>query len=143
MALHAASTHGYLRIPPTTPRSTPMFFYLTSLLSCPMNLSFSSRVLMSSIRNLGGCPCPRCKIPLSEVHLVGTKKDRSKRLILARKDDVDRQYAIHSARMGIYDPIARDFFAVDSAFVEHKLKPESLVPTSVSVLKCGLVFLLC
>lgn len=94
------------------------------------HVSIFIRVLMSSIRNLGGCPCPRCKIALSDAHLVGTKKDRKQRLVLARRDDVHRQHSIHRARDAIYDP--KRYLAVDSAYVERQLKPESLVPTSVS-----------
>lgn len=98
------------------------------------HVSIFIRVLMSSIRNLGGCPCPRCKIALSDVHLVGTKKDREQRLVLARQDDVYRQKSIHQARDAIYDP--KRYLAVDSAYVERQMKPESLVPTSVSDTKC-------
>lgn len=87
---------------------------------------------MSGIRNLGGCPCPRCKITLSDVHLIGTKRDRNKRLTLARQDDVHRQHAIYRARAAIYNPDPKECLAVDSAYVERLLKPESLVPTSVS-----------
>lgn len=86
---------------------------------------------MTGIRNLGGCPCPRCKIPLSDVHLVGTKRDRKKRLALARHDDDPRQYAVRTARASIYHSNPKDCLAVDSAHVERLLKPQSLVPTSV------------
>ena len=34
-----------------------------------------SRILMVCIRNRGKCPCPRCKVPLSKTHLVGSKQD--------------------------------------------------------------------
>lgn len=94
----------------------------------------AARVLMSSIRNLGGCPCPRCKILLSDVHLLGTKVDRRKRITLAREDDENRRSAVGRARSAIYEPDPKKCLAVDSAYVERQLKPESLVPTSVSTL---------
>lgn len=89
---------------------------------------------MSGIRNLGGCPCPRCKIALSDVHLIGTKQDRRQRSALIRLDDVHRQRYIHAARAAIYDTDPQKCLAVDSAYVERQLKPGSLVPTSVSEL---------
>lgn len=50
---------------------------------------------------------------------------------LARKDDASRKKSIMEARAAIYDP--KKPLAVDSACVERLLKPESLVPTSVSI----------
>jgi hypothetical protein len=34
---------------------------------------------MTSIRNKGGCPCPRCKMPLGLVDMIGTPSDRKLR----------------------------------------------------------------
>jgi hypothetical protein len=85
------------------------------------------RVLMAGIRNLGGCPCPRCKVPLSEVNLVGEASDRRDRSRLARTDDHRRKLLVSTARRAILE---RNL-AVNSAYVERLLKPESLVPTSV------------
>jgi hypothetical protein len=86
------------------------------------------RILLANIRNLGGCPCPRCTIPLSSVPLVGTKRDRNDRIKLARVDDPRYRKLVSQARRAIY----QQNFAVDSAPVERMLKPESFVPTSVS-----------
>jgi hypothetical protein len=97
-----------------------------------MNLShISARILMSSIRNRGRCPCPRCTIPLSATHLVGTKRDRKARLRLQRIDNFDRQNAVACARSEIYDKNQH----VTGARVERYLKEHSLVPTSVSGLR--------
>lgn len=85
------------------------------------------RVLMTTIRSMGNCPCPRCTIKLSDVYLIGTKTDRKQRTKLQRVDDEKRQDAIRRSRQAIYklnDP-------VDSAYVERQLKDSSLVPTSV------------
>jgi hypothetical protein len=88
----------------------------------------ANRVLLACIRNLGGCPCPRCTIRLSDVHLVGTKRDRDKRITMARIDDEHLKFKISRARELIY----QDNYAVDSAGVERLLKPLSLVPTEVT-----------
>jgi hypothetical protein len=83
---------------------------------------------MASIRNLGACPCPRCKVPLSEVALVGKASDRHDRSRLVRVDDHRRKILVSTARRAILE---RNL-AMNSAYVERLLKPESLVPTAVS-----------
>ena len=85
------------------------------------------RILLASIRNLGGCPCPRCTVQLSEVHLFGTNRDRNNRVKLLRVDDERRRFMVKQARDFIYE---RNQF-INSAAVERILKPLSLVPTSV------------
>lgn len=102
-----------------------MSFVRKSLLAWLTPLS--CRILLASIRNLGGCPCPRCTIPLSNVHLVGTKRDRNNRVKLARVDDRRHRNLVSQARRAIY----QHNFAVDSAPVERMLKPNSFVPASV------------
>jgi len=82
---------------------------------------------MASIRNLGNCPCPRCALPLSDVHLVGTTKDRQNRKKLLRTDDHRYRLTVSNARKAILE---RNY-AVNSAVVERLLKPRSLVPTTV------------
>lgn len=83
---------------------------------------------MATIRNKGGCPCPRCKISLSETHLVGSKRDRKKRLIKRRVDDQDRRNAVLVARKAIYENL---HCSITGTAVEAQLKEHSLVPTSV------------
>jgi hypothetical protein len=79
---------------------------------------------------MGNCPCPRCKTPLSKVHLVGTKGDRRRRLGLQRSDDHRRQLLVSTARKAIYE----ENYGVSSARVERLLQAESLVPTTVILL---------
>lgn len=89
---------------------------------------------MVSIRNKGDCPCPRCKIRLSNVHLVGTTQDRNDREKLARKDDVNRQWAVKRSREAIYREPGKTKLKpviVNGVFVESRLKGDSLVPTLV------------
>jgi hypothetical protein len=81
---------------------------------------------MACIRRGGLCPCPRCKMPMSAVHLFGTDKDRNDRELLSRIDK-DHYQPIAKARDAIY----RFNLGVDSASVEEELKPTSLTPTLV------------
>lgn len=84
-------------------------------------------MILASIRNKGKCPCPRCLIPLSDAHRLGTLSDRSKRTTLARVDDAARRHSVNTARDIIYNR----GFAVDCDAVEELLGKESLVPTKV------------
>ena len=85
------------------------------------------RVLIANIRNLGGCPCPRCAIPKARFQDVATKNDMLQRTILARYDTAERREKIFSARQLIYE----EQYVIDTPQVEALLKPESLVPTVV------------
>lgn len=86
------------------------------------------RTLLATIRNMGGCPCPRCLIPLSRVHNLGKPKDMKDRRIHPRIDNVFRGVLIDSSRKSIYN-FNRP---VNSTIVEDSLKPQSYVPTRVS-----------
>ena len=87
------------------------------------------RILMAGIRNLGICPCPRCQVPMSSVHHLGTRRDRSARISLMRVDDNQRRSKITSARNLIYGKN----YAVDSSAIQRLLKEKSLVPTEVGI----------
>jgi hypothetical protein len=87
---------------------------------------------MVTIRHLGDCPCPRCKIPLQRCHLTGTESDKNDRIVLRRHDDDDYKNTISSVRRKIYE----DNYKVTSAWVERKLRAESLVPTLVNYCFC-------
>ena len=82
-----------------------------------------TRILMCSIRNMGGFPCPRCLIPMESMHLIGTKRDTKQRETLARVDNLTRRENVRSARRLIYE----SDFAVDCAAVERLLKPHCSV----------------
>jgi hypothetical protein len=77
---------------------------------------------------MGDCPCPRCLIPKSLVHQVGTPNDSNVRSSQARVDDAQYRASIMEARKQIYEKNT----GVDGAKVERELKPQSLVPTQVS-----------
>lgn len=89
---------------------------------------------MATIRQLGDLPCPRCKVPLVNARLFGTKQDRKDRERLERPDSRSYRHIVTMARAAILgkDRAGKDRnYAVDSAYVERLLKPESLVPTLV------------
>lgn len=90
--------------------------------------SYFIRVLIATVRNLGGCPCPRCLIPKARIPNMGMSRDRQQRATMER-DDERRRVMVSSARKLIYE----DNYAVSSAPVERLLKPQSWVPTSVSL----------
>ncbi|KAF8063262.1 hypothetical protein FPV67DRAFT_1563422 [Lyophyllum atratum] len=43
---------------------------------------YKEKAVVATIRQNGAFPCPRCKMPLSDMHLFGTKKDRQTRIKL-------------------------------------------------------------
>ncbi|KAF8837831.1 hypothetical protein BDN67DRAFT_991589 [Paxillus ammoniavirescens] len=82
-------------------------------------------VLIVTIRNLGKCPCPRCLILKSRVHLLATKLDILECETLSCSDTAQRHAKVISAHKLIYE----SNYAVDGTCVEELLKDESLVPT--------------
>jgi hypothetical protein len=126
MAYGADFILGFSFIQQTTLKSENYFYHVVGNLST----SLHNRILMASIRNMGGCPCPRCTIQKSRLHLVGTRKDRNDRIHLTRIDDHIHRYTISQAREVIY---GKKYAAINSAGVERMLKPLSLVPTMVNL----------
>ncbi|KIJ90122.1 hypothetical protein K443DRAFT_15498 [Laccaria amethystina LaAM-08-1] len=86
---------------------------------------YPEKVLLTTIRNMGGRPCPRCLIPKGHIHLVGTECDKVQRKLSARTNDNVYQEKIREAQALIYGKN----WAVESAPVQRILKPQSLVPT--------------
>lgn len=87
------------------------------------------RVLVATIRQLGGCPCPRCLIPTARLQNLGMSRDRQQRSTLARSN-ASRDQSVATARSLVYE---RNY-GVDSTAIELLLKPESWVPNSVSII---------
>lgn len=86
------------------------------------------RVLIATIRDMGSCPCPRCKVKKSDLFKSGTTQDMQERRANVRKDDAAFRSKVKDARTQIFD----HGYTIDSgAKVEPILKPESLVPTEV------------
>ncbi|KJA19277.1 hypothetical protein HYPSUDRAFT_99107, partial [Hypholoma sublateritium FD-334 SS-4] len=86
---------------------------------------YPEKVLLTSIRNMGNCPCPRCLTPKDLLDQLGTKHDSKQRNRLVRVDNLQYRVKISSAR----DIIYKQNRSVDSKFVNAILKDESLVPT--------------
>jgi hypothetical protein len=87
------------------------------------------RVLVATIRQLGGCPCPRCLIPTARLQNLGMSRDRQQRSTLARSN-ASRDQSVATARSLVYE----GNYGVDSTAIELLLKPESWVPNSVSII---------
>jgi hypothetical protein len=87
------------------------------------------RILIAGIRNLGVCPCPRCLIPKSRVHNIGTATDMRQRKSLLRVDDIHRRNKVFAARRVIYEKQ----YQVNSKAVERMLQTESWVPNLVRI----------
>ena len=131
MASVAGSILGYSLIQQITLKSEAINLYQL------LYVDVLQRVLLASIRNLGGCPCPRCEVQLSKVHLVGMKRDCRDRTKLLRVDDEHRRFKVSQARKHIYE----DNNAIRSAGVERLLKPLSLVSTTVCLVYSSLTSL--
>ncbi|KAF8833705.1 hypothetical protein BDN67DRAFT_992791 [Paxillus ammoniavirescens] len=86
---------------------------------------YPEKVLIATIRNLGKCPCPRCLIPKSCVHLLAMRLDILEHETLSCSDTAQRHAKVISARKLIYE----SNYAVDGTCIEELLKDESLVPT--------------
>lgn len=82
--------------------------------------------MISTIRNKGLCPCPRCFILKTDIDKLGQKLDARYRITQAR---IYLGNIITTARDFIY----KQGYGVTSAAVERLLKEKSLVPTRVRV----------
>lgn len=85
------------------------------------------RVLLATIRDLGNCPCPRCRILKEAIRNVGSAEDMASRSTSQRVDNPARQGIIAKARRLIYGK----GLAVKTPKVEKILFAESWVPTMV------------
>ncbi|KAJ7076247.1 hypothetical protein B0H15DRAFT_790815 [Mycena belliarum] len=86
---------------------------------------YPEKVLLATLRDMGKCPCPRCKIAKEDIPDLGTDADAKVRVDAIRRDDSLRREKVAAARKLIYE----DGYVVNSARVEDLLKSESLVPT--------------
>ena len=91
-------------------------------------LTNQSRILMSCLKYLAQCPCPRCLILKSKIPRLGMKADASDRQRLARIDSEQIHYKINLARQRLFVGGK----GIKSVFVNRPLQPTSLVPTRVS-----------
>ncbi|KAF7424881.1 hypothetical protein PC9H_010192 [Pleurotus ostreatus] len=87
---------------------------------------YPEKVLLTTIRNLGACPCPRCLVPKAKIPELGTQRDDARRSKLARVDDVHRRGRIMQVRDWIY----LTGRAIKSKAVELVIGVRSEVPTT-------------
>ncbi|KIJ27116.1 hypothetical protein M422DRAFT_785011 [Sphaerobolus stellatus SS14] len=86
---------------------------------------YPEKVLLASICNLSGCPCPRCLVKKADVGNLGMKFDMNTRSDKMRTDTEECRDKVDEARKFMYD----DGYVVDSDPVDKLLKTNSMVPT--------------
>ncbi|KAJ3559339.1 hypothetical protein NP233_g11288 [Leucocoprinus birnbaumii] len=84
---------------------------------------YPEKILLATIRFLGGCPCPRCTIKKEHIAELGTAADRQRRSQEC-SDNHQRRFDINRVRELIFEG-----WGVASAAANRILKPLSLVPT--------------
>ncbi|KAJ7825144.1 hypothetical protein B0H14DRAFT_3468789 [Mycena olivaceomarginata] len=89
---------------------------------------YPEKVLLATIRDGGGCPCPRCLTPKSQLHLMGYVRDISVRLSNPRKY---LSNFVELARHRIYT-LGQ---GIGSKAVDDLLKESSSVPTVNAFIK--------
>ena len=104
--------------------------YSNSKNNCKLILTFN-RVLLSTIKSLGGCPCPRCLVQKDKIGKLGTLADRKtrKNLKTVQTDSIQRQKRVELTRRWIFEK----GMGIGSARVEGILKKRSEVPTRVCI----------
>jgi hypothetical protein len=85
-------------------------------------------MLMTCLRYLAMCPCPRCLLLKSRIPRIGSNADEINRVKLARLDSNARRRKIETARRLIFDQGVN----VSSKRIDNLLQSQSLVPTRVS-----------
>ncbi|TCD66065.1 hypothetical protein EIP91_001873 [Steccherinum ochraceum] len=86
---------------------------------------YPEKVLLTTIRYLGRCPCPRCLVLKSEIAALGTPADMKRRLKDMRVDDHPRRSKIERVRTFIFNM----GLSLASKWLGGLLDPYSWVPT--------------
>lgn len=102
-----------------------------SLYASKLMMDIWTRILISTVRNGGSCPCPRCSVPMAEFDQTATSGDRRKREEL-RRDPKVQEALVQEAQKLIYE----DQKAISNKEVEKLLKPNSWTPVTVSHSLC-------
>ncbi|KAI0366150.1 hypothetical protein BV20DRAFT_1038521 [Pilatotrama ljubarskyi] len=85
---------------------------------------YPEKVLLTAIKNLGKCPCPRCLVTKAQIPASGTKPDIALRKNHERLDSDALQYDIRRAR----DWMFTKGYSPTSAYVQRLLDSRSLTP---------------
>lgn len=88
------------------------------------------RMLMTCLKYLSTCPCPRCLLPKLKISRIGSKSDTQDRLKLVRFDSENRRNAVDSARRLLFN----NGVNVTSTRIKDILDEDSLTPTRVCVI---------
>ncbi|KZV99192.1 hypothetical protein EXIGLDRAFT_712500 [Exidia glandulosa HHB12029] len=86
---------------------------------------YPEKVMLATIRDMGGCPCPRCLVKKADLDLLGTAADMKTRTENKRCDGPERQRWVGAARTLLY----KVGLALGNDKIEALLKPHSWVPT--------------
>lgn len=84
------------------------------------------RILLTCIKSLAKCPCPRCYVPKSELHNMGMVSDTRNRN-KSWLDTHDVQWSIKNA----WKKIFKCGYGVESAMIECMMAQWSLIPVQV------------
>jgi hypothetical protein len=87
----------------------------------------SDRVLMSGLKYLSHCPCPRCLVLKTNFPLLGSRRDMNDRVKLRRVDNTARQQAVEHARRLLFEKGV----SIGNKQISDILGAQSLVPTRV------------
>ncbi|KAG2073803.1 hypothetical protein BDR04DRAFT_1009628, partial [Suillus decipiens] len=85
---------------------------------------YPEKVIIATVRNLGGYLCPHCLIPKDHIQNMGMPQDRQQRETLVHNDE-RRLLQVSTVHSLIYE----QNLGVGSAAVERILKSQSWVPT--------------
>ena len=119
-----------------TRRIYPRFFTYSAdypekfvvIISSYIFLNFISRVILSTIRNLGKCPSPRTLLEKQYIPGLGTTADDQRRQHI-RLDNDHRQENVEQARKFIFEK----GLGIKSKGVEGLLESKSYTPTRVRI----------
>nr|GAT50466.1 predicted protein [Mycena chlorophos] len=84
---------------------------------------YPEKILLATIKSLGGCPCPRCFVRKAQIAETGTVNDMKRRQAI-RVDDEHRRSVIESARKAIFEQGS----AIDGTTIKGMLQEKSWVP---------------
>ncbi|KAI0822396.1 hypothetical protein BC628DRAFT_1317041, partial [Trametes gibbosa] len=88
------------------------------------SVDYPEKVLLATVRDMGNCPCPRCLVLKTDIHLVGTPASMKQRVQHMRTDTPACQADVNAARALIYNQGK----GIVSVPVERYLKETSQVP---------------
>ncbi|KAF9230351.1 hypothetical protein BU15DRAFT_57343 [Melanogaster broomeanus] len=100
-----------------TRRVFPRFFSYSA--------DYPEKVLLSGLKFLGRCPCPRCLVKKVDIPKMGTARDMGRRITKVRVDDAKRQLRVRQARVLIFKKGA----PVNGQRVQALLNEQSYVPS--------------